>query len=90
MALREDRLEEQQIRPNYYRVAVSEADTREPVAIECFDLIDALFNGDFYLGNALKYLWRLGRKNGASKVEDLKKVRTYIDQAIARVEEETP
>jgi hypothetical protein len=85
------------IRPSYYRtkmrVKLNPRFDDEPeysdAFVECFDVIDALFRGDFYLGNALKYLWRLGRKDGASKVEDLKKVRTYIDQALERAERET-
>jgi hypothetical protein len=65
------------IRPNYYRAVV------QGVEVECFELIDAL-DLDFYLGNALKYLWRAGKKEGASKISDLKKIRTYIDQALER------
>ena len=71
------------IRPNYYRVLVLTAEFGE-VEIECFAVIDAL-GLDFYTGNALKYLWRAG---SASKVEDLKKIRTYIEQALARAEKE--
>jgi hypothetical protein len=41
---------------------------------------------DFYLGNALKYLWRAGKKGGATKVSDLKKIRTYINEALEREE----
>lgn len=103
MALRDDQLESIKqganesptIRPSYYRADVPAVlikrgmtEKKEVVRIECFDVIDAL-GLDFYTGNALKYLWRLGRKDGATKVEDLKKVRTYIDQALERAEQET-
>jgi hypothetical protein len=83
------------IRPNYYRalarVKLNPRFDDEPeytdAFVECFDLIDAL-KLDFYLGNALKYLWRAGKKDGASKVDDLKKIRTYIDAALQRVGED--
>ena len=69
------------LRPNYYKVTVSaEVDgERRPVVLECFDLIDALKLG-FYLGNVLTYLFRVGRKT-ASRDADLKKIRTYGQQA---------
>lgn len=40
----------------------------------------------FELGSAVKYLARLGKKNGASPIEDLKKARWYIDSKIAELE----
>lgn len=74
-------------RPNYYKaeVTVSLAPGQTARAeLECFDLIDALCPGDFYLGNALKYLFRAGRKPGAEREDDLRKARTYVDQALRR------
>lgn len=76
------------IRPSYYQAEVramvgQDASQEEMVFVECFDLIDAL-ELDFYLGNALKYLWRAGKKDGAPKLSDLKKIKTYIGQAIER------
>jgi hypothetical protein len=53
--------------------------------LECIDVIESLGLG-FHLGNALKYLWRAGRKDKAKTVEDLKKARFYIDREIARLE----
>ena len=41
------------------------------------------WNLDFYLGNALKYISRAGRKKDA--VEDLKKAKQYIDFEIERL-----
>lgn len=61
--------------PPHYKVA----------GVECLDVIEALGLG-FNLGNALKYLWRAGRKDPAKLVEDLKKSRFYIDREIARLE----
>jgi hypothetical protein len=79
------------IRPNYYRTTArvklnprydDEPEYTEAV-VECFDLIDAL-GLDFYTGNALKYLWRAGKKEGADRATDLKKIRTYINAALQR------
>ena len=39
---------------------------------------------DFYLGNALKYISRAGRKN--DELEDLKKARFYLDYKIKCLE----
>jgi hypothetical protein len=40
----------------------------------------------FLLGNAVKYLSRAGKKDPKKLLEDLKKSRWYLDDAIARVE----
>lgn len=45
--------------------------------IECIEVVRYL---SFNVGNAIKYLWRLGLKNDA--IEDLKKARWYIDDEI--------
>jgi hypothetical protein len=52
--------------------------------IECIDVVKYL---GFVVGNAMKYLWRCGKKPSASKLEDLRKARWYIDYAIAEEEE---
>ena len=79
-----------EIRPDYYkvntrivpqRVLLGTLDVRE-ATIECLSLIDAL-DLNFNLGNALKYLWRAGRKT-ASKREDLRKCLTYIQAELDR------
>lgn len=44
--------------------------------IECIDVTRHM---DFNLGNAIKYIWRHSHKNG---LEDLKKARWYLDDAI--------
>lgn len=76
------------MRPDYYKVTVR---ARVPghgefvdAEIECFDLIRAL-GFDFFLGNALKYLFRLGRKT-TGRDRDLAKVITYCRQV--RMEDE--
>lgn len=63
------------IKPEYYN------DTK----ITPFDVIDD-WDLNFYLGNAIKYIKRAGKKADNSKLQDLKKVREYIDHEI-KVEE---
>ncbi len=89
------------MRPNHYKVEV-EVDQSEVLmgpngirgfTIQPFHLIKALWSQTdgwvaFCLGNALKYMFRAGRKDPATTLEDLKKARTYIDQAIERAERE--
>lgn len=72
------------MRPNYYKVLVkADVDGKHrTVTVECFDLIDAL-GFTFYLGNALKYLFRCGRKN-PDRTEDLEKTITYCQQQSQR------
>lgn len=59
------------IKPSYYN------DTK----ITPFDVIDD-WSLNFYLGNAIKYIKRAGKKDGNSRLQDLKKVREYIDHEI--------
>lgn len=79
------------MRPNYYKVKViattlGGAGKRRLVEVECFDLIDALGFG-FYLDNALKYLFRIGRKH-PKRADDLSKVITYCSVVKTRDERE--
>lgn len=50
---------------------------------ECWDVADELFPTDPHLWQALKYLWRAGKKSG-DPVEDLDKAIVYIQRAIAQ------
>lgn len=59
------------IKPSYYN------DTK----ITPFNVIDD-WDLNFYLGNAIKYIKRAGKKDGNSRLQDLKKVREYIDHEI--------
>lgn len=59
------------IKPAYYN------DTK----ITPFDVIDD-WSLNFYLGNAIKYIKRAGKKADNSRLQDLKKVREYIDHEI--------
>lgn len=53
--------------------------------IECIEVVKHF---DFVIGNAIKYLWRLGHKGGGDqRLEDLKKARWYLDYAIKEEEQ---
>lgn len=52
--------------------------------IEVWDAI-AAWNLDFFLGSAVKYVARAGRKPGESAVEDLLKAKNYLDKKIALI-----
>ena len=55
--------------------------------IEVIDAIEAWgFGEGFNRGNAIKYLARAGRKDGADAVEDLKKAAWYVEREIRRLE----
>lgn len=53
--------------------------TNHPSGIECIQVTEH-FN--FCIGNAIKYLWRNGLKDGNSNVQDLKKAVWYINREI--------
>lgn len=48
---------------------------------EAIKVIEAWALG-FNLGNAVKYISRAGKKEGANPVEDLEKARWYLDEEI--------
>jgi Protein of unknwon function (DUF3310) len=49
---------------------------------DCLSIIQQL-NLSFCLGNAMKYIWRAGRKDPSKKIEDLEKAREYLDREIS-------
>lgn len=53
-----------------------------PSGVECITVVEHM---TFNVGNAVKYLWRAGKKN-PDALTDLKKARWYIDRELARVE----
>lgn len=53
--------------------------TSHPSGIECIQVTEHF---DFCIGNAIKYLWRNGLKDGNSDVQDLKKAIWYINREI--------
>ena len=56
--------------------------------VECIDAIEAALGTEgaiaYCRGNALKYIWRAGKKSDA--VEDLKKANWYLDRAAKLME----
>lgn len=58
--------------------------------IECIDAMVAalgpLVTAHFCHGNAFKYLWRAGQKDGNPVTQDFKKAKWYIEKAIELVE----
>lgn len=48
----------------------------------CFEVVDfiEIFNLDFCLGNAVKYICRAGKKNPDTLVEDLEKAKWYLEE----------
>lgn len=56
--------------------------TQHPSGVECIDVTE-WFN--FNLGNAIKYVWRAGLKDGVGPLEDLEKARWYLDREINRL-----
>ena len=56
--------------------------TSHPSNVECIQVTEHL---NFCIGNAIKYLWRAGLKDGNSDIQDLKKAVWYIEREIARL-----
>lgn len=52
-----------------------------PSGLECIQVTEHM---DFCIGNAMKYLWRCGKKDDS--VQDLKKAVWYINRKIALLE----
>lgn len=56
--------------------------TDHPSGIECIRITEHL---NFCIGNAIKYLWRAGRKG--DPVQDLRKAVWYIEREINRLQQ---
>ena len=67
--------------PPHYTDGPSHSACGKP--IECIDVVEAL---GFNPGNAVKYIWRAGKKGDI--LEDLKKAEFYIKREIARLGKE--
>ena len=65
--------------------AIDHPDHYQATGVECIDIIEALGLG-FCLGNALKYVWRAGRKDNQKTIEDLKKAQWYLARHIQQLE----
>lgn len=53
-----------------------------PSGVECIVITE---HYNFNVGNAIKYLWRAGLKEGTDPVEDLKKAAWYVNREIERL-----
>jgi hypothetical protein len=56
--------------------------TSHPSGVECIEVVE---HYNFNVGNAIKYLWRAGLKDGADHLEDLQKAAWYVNREIRRV-----
>ena len=54
--------------------------TQHPSGVECIQITE---HCNFCIGNAIKYLWRSGKKD--SEIKDLKKAIWYINREIDRI-----
>lgn len=66
-------------RPSHY--------TSDPSGVECISIAE---HHNFNIGNAIKYLWRAGLKEGNSSSQDLQKAVWYINREIGRIELNPP
>jgi hypothetical protein len=51
-----------------------------PSGVECIQITEHM---NFNLGNAIKYIWRAGKKGDA--LQDLQKARWYLEREIERL-----
>ncbi len=58
---------------------------QDPSGVECITITR---HRNFNIGNAIKYLWRAGLKDGNSDIQDLQKAVWYIEDEIKRLEKE--
>ncbi len=56
-----------------------------PDGIECIKVVRWM---NFNLGNAVKYVWRTGKKDAALTIQDLEKAKWYLDDEIARLKQQ--
>jgi hypothetical protein len=59
--------------------------TSDPSGVECIQITR---HRNFNVGNALKYLWRNGLKDGNSSIQDLEKAIWYLKDEIKRLKGE--
>ena len=55
--------------------------TQHPSGVECITITE---HYNFNVGNAIKYLWRAGLKDGADATDDLRKAAWYVQREIER------
>jgi len=54
-----------------------------PSGVECIEIVESM---GFCVGNAMKYLWRVGLKESETTIQDLEKAKWYIQREIERVQ----
>jgi hypothetical protein len=59
--------------------------TTDPSGVECIQITR---HRNYNIGNAIKYLWRAGLKDANPSTQDLRKAIFYIQDEIARLENE--
>lgn len=59
--------------PRHYNV--------HPSGVECIDVVEHM---SFNRGNAVKYIWRAGEKDG-KEIQDLRKAIWYLEREIQRL-----
>lgn len=64
-------------RPSHY--------TSHPSGVECIEITEHM---TFNAGNAVKYLWRNGLKDGAPSIQELEKAEWYVRREIGRLKAE--
>ena len=52
--------------------------------IECIEVVEHF---DYCRGNAIKYIWRAGKKSKETEIEDLQKAIWYLQESIRMLEE---
>lgn len=57
--------------------------TNHPSGVECIQVTEHM---NFCLGNAIKYIWRAGFKEGSSMKQDLEKAIWYLQREIQKIE----
>lgn len=66
------------INPDHYQ--------SDPSGVQCIEISE---NWSFCLGNALKYMWRSGKKDSSKNIEDLQKAVWYIEREISRLDKDS-
>lgn len=70
--------------PGHDPVTAPQHYTAHPSGVECITIARHM---SFALGNALKYIWRAGRKveSAAAEIQDLRKARWYLADRITQL-----
>lgn len=71
------------IKPNHYKLTIPATHKGERilVEVECGDVLKAI-EQPFYPSNAMKYLWRAGKKEGESYFDDIRKAKQCLEEEL--------